>query len=189
MINRAVRSFVRETYNRIRNRIRYFGKPIYIHPSTYISPRAVLRVNGGGSIRIGANCEIHDFAAILTYGGQVVFGDNCSLNHFAVAYGHGGLLIGSGVRIGAHTTIIPFNHIPGDEALPLYKRGITSKGIIIADYVWIGAGVRVLDGVEIGPHAIVGAGSVVNRNVASGVTVVGVPARPLPNRHLRYDAR
>jgi acetyltransferase-like isoleucine patch superfamily enzyme len=105
--------------------------------------------------------------------------DHSSLNHFAVAYGHGGLVIGSGVRIGAHTTIIPFNHIPGDDAQPLYQKGITAKGITISDYAWIGAGVRVLDGVEIGAHAIVGAGSVVNRNVDAGVTVAGVPARPL----------
>jgi acetyltransferase-like isoleucine patch superfamily enzyme len=43
----------------------------------------------------------------------------------------------------------------------------------------IGSGAQLLAGVEIGEHAVVGAGAVVNRDVPPGVTVAGVPARPL----------
>jgi len=45
--------------------------------------------------------------------------------------------------------------------------------------VWIGGGAILLAGVTVGDGAIVGAGSVVTRDVAAGVTVVGNPARPL----------
>ena len=179
MINISVKSIVRKWCNRVHNFIRYFGQPIYIHPSARVAPNAILRANGGGTIKIGAYCEIHDFAMILTYGGTVVMGDHCSLNPFSIAYGHGGLVIGTGVRIAAHTTIIPANHITGDDDPPIYRKGITAKGIVISDHVWIGAGVRILDGVEIGPHAIVAAGSVVTKDVGAGVTVAGVPARPI----------
>lgn len=179
MLKLPIRTLLRELFNRIWNSIRYFGQQIYVHPSAYIAPHAILRANGGGSIRIGAHCEIHDFAMILTYGGTVVMGDHSSLNPFSIAYGHGGLEIGSGVRIAAHTTIVPANHVAGDDDQPLYQKGVTAKGIVISDNVWIASGVRILDGVEIGPRAIVGAGSVVNRNVGAGVTVVGVPARPV----------
>ena len=49
---------------------------------------------------------------------------------------------------------------------------------------WIGAGSRILDGVRIGHHAVVAAGSVVTRSVAEGSTVGGVPARLIKQRNL-----
>jgi len=48
---------------------------------------------------------------------------------------------------------------------------------MIGRNVWIGAGALILPGVSIGDDAIVGAGSVVTRDVAAGATVVGNPAR------------
>ena len=52
-----------------------------------------------------------------------------------------------------------------------------SKGpIIIEDEVWLGYGVMVLSGVRIGRGAVVGAGSVVTKDVPAGAIAVGVPA-------------
>ena len=68
--------------------------------------------------------------------------------------------------------------IPAPDRLPLYQAGSTKKGIQIEDNVWIGAGVRILDGVRIGRNTIVGAGSVVSRSLPPNVTAVGAPARP-----------
>jgi acetyltransferase-like isoleucine patch superfamily enzyme len=116
---------------------------------------------------------------ILTYGGDVLIGDDCSLNPFAIVYGAGGVRIGNGVRIAAHTVIIPANHRSGSDDVPLHMAGIVAQGITIADHVWLGSGCRILDGVRIGTNAVVGAGSVVTRSVADNVTVVGVPARPI----------
>jgi len=159
--------------------VRFAGRPIRIHPTSTVSRHCVIRVNGGGSIEIGAHCEIHDFAMILTYGGHINIGDRCSLNPFSIVYGHGGVTIGRGVRIAAHTVIIPANHIRGNDGAYLSNRGITARGIQIEDDVWIGSGCRILDGVTIGAHAIVGAGSVVAKSIAENQTVVGVPARPI----------
>ncbi|MGH8221521.1 MAG: acyltransferase [Woeseiaceae bacterium] len=139
-------------------------------------------MNGGGSISIGAHCEIHEFAMILSYGGNIAIGDHCSLNPFSIVYGHGGVEIGRGVRIAAHTVIIPANHVRGDDAAPSYLRGLSAQGIRIGDDVWIGSGCRILDGVTIGRHAIIGAGSVVVQSVPDGATVAGVPARPVDKR-------
>lgn len=155
---------------------RFAGRRIEVRSGSWISRRAVLSVRGGGSISIGRDCEVHPLVMIMTYGGDIRIGDHCSVNPFAIVYGHGGVRIGNGVRIAAHTVIIPANHGLATDGVPAYAAPIEALGIEIGDNVWIGAGVRVLDGVRIGNNAVVGAGSVVTRNVAAGATVAGVPA-------------
>jgi acetyltransferase-like isoleucine patch superfamily enzyme len=162
--------------------IRFFGKPINIHPSSRVSSRSDIRNFLGGRIEIGKNCEIHPYSMILTYGGDIHVGDNCSLNPFAIVYGHGGVRLGNGVRIAAHTVIIPSSHVVSKEGAPFYESGVTGRGIDIADNVWLGAGVVVLDGVRIGRNCIIGAGSVVTRSVPDNTTVAGVPARTIAQR-------
>lgn len=116
---------------------------------------------------------------ILGYGGNIRIGDRVSVNSFTVINGIGDVWIGSGVRMATSVTIIPGNHIQGTDVIPLTESGITKIGIRIEDNVWIGAGVIILDGVTVGRNAIIGAGSVVTRDVPANAKVVGVPARPL----------
>ena len=157
--------------------LRFFGRDIIVDPSAFISRKSVLKTVGGGKIRIGKNCEIHDFAMVLTYGGDVYMGDYCSLNPFSILYGHGGVNFGKGVRIAAHCTIIPANHNRGSENVPLYRSGISLKGISIGDNSWIVSGCRILDGVDIGNNVIIGAGSVVTKDIPAFSIAYGVPAK------------
>jgi acetyltransferase-like isoleucine patch superfamily enzyme len=179
---RRLVSFVRLLVRRAYFAIRFAGRPIYVHPSSYVSRRSVIRTAGGGTIRIGANCEIHDFAMILTYGGDISIGDRSSVNPFTIVYGHGGTRIGTGVRIAAHCVIIPANHRPGTDERPVHESGVEATGIEIGDHVWIAAGCRILDGVTIGRHTVVGAGSVVTRSLPERATAVGAPARVIATR-------
>jgi acetyltransferase-like isoleucine patch superfamily enzyme len=165
--------------------VRFFGRPIRIHSSSWVAFRSVVRVCGGGTITIGKNCEIHPFSMLLTYGGDIRIGDNCSVNPFSIIYGMGGTIIGDGVRIAAHTVIVSANHNSATDELPLYRAGVTKKGIQIDDNVWIGAGVRILDGVRIGKNTIIGAGSVVNKSLPANATAVGVPAKTIKLREPR----
>jgi acetyltransferase-like isoleucine patch superfamily enzyme len=162
--------------------VRFFGRRIDVKPSSWVSSRSTLRVCGGGSITIGRNCEIHPMSMLLTYGGDIRIGDNCSVNPFTIIYGHGGVHIGDGVRIAAHTVIIPANHNISSDGTPIYLSGYTAKGIAVGDHVWIGAGARILDGVSIGSNAVIGAGSVVTRSVPENAVAVGNPARVIKRR-------
>jgi len=140
---------------------------------------------GGGAsgrIIIGRQCQIHTGVILATYGGAIEIGDRVSINPYSVLYGHGGLRIGSNTLIAAHTVLIPANHNFAACDLPIREQGLTVKGIRIASNVWIGAGVRILDGVTVGSGAVLAAGAVVTTDVAPGLVVGGVPARPLRRR-------
>ena len=131
---------------------------------------------GGGRIRLGRSCIVHDGARILAYGGEVTLGDRCSVNPYSILYGHGGLAIGNGVLIAAHVVIIPANHNIALDS-NIRSQGITALGIVIEDDVWIGAGARILDRVHIESGAVVAAGSVVTSGRVPANTIVGgVPA-------------
>lgn len=92
----------------------------------------------------------------------------------------GGITIGDGTMIAANVQLISNNH-------DLYERQIiTCKPIIIGKNVWIGAGATVLPGITIGDNAVIGAASVVTKDVPADCIVAGNPARfikripPLP---------
>lgn len=97
-------------------------------------------------------------------------------------YGAGGLKIGNGVRIAALSTIVPANHIYEDRDRFIYKQGLSKKGISIENDVWIGSGVRVLDGVTIKKGCVIGANSVVSKTTEEFGIYVGVPAKLIKYR-------
>jgi acetyltransferase-like isoleucine patch superfamily enzyme len=76
-----------------------------------------------------------------------------------------------------HSIIIPANHIYENVDIPIRLQGLDKKGVIIEDNVWIGAGVKILDGVTIEKNSIIAAGAVVNKKVIMNSIVGGVPAK------------
>ena len=88
--------------------------------------------------------------------------------------------IGKGTMLGPHVQIYCAEH---HQDLEKRKRGLEiAKSVDIGHDVWIGGAAVILGGVTIGDNAIVGAGSVVTRDVASSTTVMGNPARPRLDR-------
>jgi acetyltransferase-like isoleucine patch superfamily enzyme len=78
--------------------------------------------------------------------------------------------------------LYPYNHGVAPDK-PIRQQPLESKGdIIIEDEAWLGVGVTVLDGVRIGKGAVVGAGSVVTKDIPEGAIAFGVPARVIRMR-------
>jgi acetyltransferase-like isoleucine patch superfamily enzyme len=111
--------------------------------------------------------------------GTVNMGDDCTVNAFTVV--RGTVTCGDGVRIGAHTSILGFNHSTAPDRR-VYLQAGTEAGIRIGEDVWIGSNVVIVDGVTIGSHAVIGAGSVVTADVPDWAIVAGNPARFIRDR-------
>ncbi|MEO3789232.1 acyltransferase [Nonomuraea sp. B10E15] len=139
----------------------------------FVSPLAAVHAD---RLRMGDHSYIAAHAYVTD---TLVMGDDCTLNPYAVARGR--VVLGDAVRVGAHTSLLGFNHgVEPDR--PVFRQPISSKGITIGDDVWIGSNVVVLDGVTIGDHAVVGAGAVVTKDVPAWAMVAGNPARPIRDR-------
>lgn len=148
-----------------------------VPPSVVIEGRA--RVYGTGRIQLGENLLLYpDLYLETTEGGTIQIGDGVVISTGSHLVSMTSITIGSGTMIGEYSSIRDANHIrtPG---LKLRNAGYQSKAIVIGQEVWIGRGVTVLQGVTIGDGATIGANAVVTRDVATGSTVVGVPAHPL----------
>ncbi len=109
----------------------------------------------------------------VDYGKPVTIGKNCFIQQCCTFFGRGGITIGDGVFIGPKVNLITINHDPD----PDNRSATYGRPIVIEDKVWIGINSTVLPGVRIGYGAIIGAGSVVTKDVPAMTIAAGNPAR------------
>jgi acetyltransferase-like isoleucine patch superfamily enzyme len=121
-------------------------------------------------------------AIIRAMGGSIRIGADSSVNAYSFLSGGGGLEIGDHVMIASHVSIYAANHVFTDTSRPMGEQGLSMEGIVIEQDVWVGTGVRILDGVRIGTGSVLGAGAVVTRSTPPGSIVGGVPARAIGSR-------
>ena len=102
---------------------------------------------------------------------NVHIGKNVVVMNGSLMMAAGGLTIEDDVMVAANVQLITNNHDP-------YERNIiTCKPVKICKGAWIGAGATILPGVTVGEYAIVGAASVVTKNVPAYGVAVGNPAK------------
>lgn len=111
------------------------------------------------------------------YGGQTRFGRRSFANFGLVVLDVAPVSIGDDVQIGPNVQLLTATH-PLDADLRRDKWE-SAEPISIGDNVWLGGGVIVCPGVTIGANTVVGAGSVVTRDLPPDVVSVGNPARAL----------
>lgn len=124
------------------------------------------------NVHIGERCLLQDSIYIRAgTEGRITIGDRAAINSFCRLFGHGTIAVGEDTQIGPGTLITTTEH---DYHGDLKERFVP---VAIGNGVWIGANVTILAGVTIGDFAVVGAGSVVTRNIPAHSVAVGVPAR------------
>lgn len=110
-------------------------------------------------------------------GHHVHLGNNIYMNSNTTMVDDGHIYIGDYVQIGPNITIATANHPIDPE---LRKRGLQyNKDVHIGNNVWIGANTIIVPGVTIGDDTVIGAGSVVTKDIPSHVVAVGNPCRVL----------
>ena len=139
----------------------------------------------GGTFECGPGARFAEGVIVAPYGGSIQIGRDFFCGPYTLLYGHGGLRIGNKVMIAGHCVIIPANHNVDDPLKPISAQGEARRGITIEDDVWIGCGVRILDGIRIESGAVIGAGAVVLRDVPGRAVMAGVPARVIRLREGR----
>jgi acetyltransferase-like isoleucine patch superfamily enzyme len=124
----------------------------------------------GDNVSIGANTYIK-------YWDRFTCGNNVSIHEFCMIDCDGGISIGNDVSIAHGTSLISANHTWNDQRVPIKYNPLTKLGIQIKDDVWVGAGVRILDGITVNSRSVIAAGAVVNKDVLPNCIVGGIPAK------------
>jgi len=112
---------------------------------------------------------------LCDYGTQIQLGDGVFINFGAVFLDPAAIIIGAHAQLGPNVQLLTADH-PRDAATRTAGAEL-ARPITIGSRAWLGGGVIVCPGVSIGADSIVGAGSVVVRDVPSGVVAAGNPCR------------
>ncbi len=130
----------------------------------------------GDNVSIHPNCYI--FAA-----NNLEIGDNVSIHPMCYIDATGGIEIGDDVSIAHAVSILSTSHNYSDNTVPIKDQGCDYKKTVIGNNVWLGAKATVMYGTHIGNGVIIGANSVVTRNIEDNMIAVGSPAKVIKERH------
>ncbi|WP_426690164.1 acyltransferase [Rhodanobacter ginsengiterrae] len=135
-------------YILIASRFNACGRNVYLGP--------FITIDSPPNVSVGNNVSIHQNVTILSAGGVVIGND--------VAIAHG-------------SSIVSGDHTWDSLSLPIKYNQVRLSRVEIEDDVWIGCGVRILSGVNIGRRTVIAAGAVVVTDCQGGAVYGGVPAK------------
>ena len=107
------------------------------------------------------------------FGKNITIGKDVFINACCHFQDHGGVTIGDGCQIGHNVVFATLNH----GLSPKDRKTTYPAPIILGKNVWIGSNATILQGVTIGDNAVVAAGAVVTKDVATNTVVGGIPAK------------
>lgn len=140
-------------------------------------------------ITLGNNVTVLDRARLSIYGGDkdeisISIGDNCYIGFDFSILAKDPVIIQKDVLIASNVIITSENHgIDPESDLPYMSQELTGKGVCIGEGSWIGEKVCILPGVTIGKKCVIGAGSVVTKDIPDYCIAGGNPAKVIK----KYD--
>jgi acetyltransferase-like isoleucine patch superfamily enzyme len=135
------------------------------------------------NITLGRNVYVGHYAILKGYyRNEMRIGDQTWIGQQCFFHAAGGLTIGARVGIGPGVKIITSVHEEAGRGVAVLYSPIAMAPVVIEDDVDLGVNSVILPGVTVGRGAIIGAGAVVNRDVAPYAVVAGVPAKVLRER-------
>jgi len=173
-------------------RIKFYGNGVEFSNDFVSMGIPIINVNLKGKFSIGKNFRMHNGQYYNTIGrqqacyfivgkdAQLIIGNNVGVSSAAfVCYNK--IVINDDVKIGGNVVIYDsdFHSLDPNErnSIPEIKHNVQNKPVIINKGAFIAAHVTILKGVEIGENSIVGAGSVVTKNIPANELWGGNPAK------------
>lgn len=136
------------------------------------------RINVDKGVRIQ---QLH-----LNRGARLSIGDDLHVGRDCLIDLSGSVTIGDRVTVSDGAKIFTHSHPIDDTAQDWRQSGVTFSELCIGDDAWIGANAIILSTVtEIGPGSVIGAGSVVRKDVAAHSIVAGTPAKHIRVRRIK----
>lgn len=131
---------------------------------------------GGGHVKIGKNSVIGQNVRLDALDGDIVLGNKVIINSNTIITSWSGVIIGNDTGVASFCHITDRNHGLRKDLLHTSQKG-TTKPIFIGSDVWIASSCIILQGVKIDNGAVIGANSLVNKNVAAYDIAAGSPVR------------
>ena len=160
----------------------FLGDRVFIGEYSYIDPKSIrTKIMLGDDVYISRLCRVSSGGSV-DYVGEVLIGDSVHVGQNCYIDGIGKLKIGKDSILGPNVFIVTGNHEFRDPTVPIRLQGVIPKPSIIEEDVWIGANAIVLEGVNIGKGSVIGAGSVVIKDIPPYSIAAGVPAKVIGKR-------
>lgn len=147
-----------------------------------VKPGARLDLDQARSFELGEGSTLETHSVVTNALGDVAIGRGCLIGIGTIVIGP--VAMGDDVIIGQHVLLTAVRHDYENIHVPIAQQPVSVRGVVVESNVWIGANSTILPGVRIGHHCVVGAGSVVTKDVEPYTVVAGNPARAIK----RYDA-
>lgn len=159
----------------VRAHARRVGPCVYAYGPVYFL--------GTANVVLGDCGNLYDNVLFETeIDGSIVIGNNFTVNRGSLLSAHVRISIGDNLLMGEYVSVRDSDHVYRDASRPIREQGFDSRPIQIGSDVWIGHGAVILKGVTIGDGAVIGANSVVNREIPAMEVWAGAPARRIGRR-------
>lgn len=157
---------------------------IFIGNDVVIDDGCVLDAKGENNrgISIGNGVFIGRHSILNCKNGDIIIQDRANISSHVTIFSASEVRIGADELLAAYAYLVGGTHTFADPAVPVLKQGRSSLGIEIGGGGWVGAHVTVFDGVKIGKHAIIGAGSAVHRKIPDYAIAAGNPVTIINKR-------
>jgi len=181
--------FLRRMY--YKKKLKNIGNNVFINTGVIIfTPK---NVELGNNIHLDTNVKLE-----VGDKGSIKIGDHVHIGSNGILQGDGGLKIGNYVGFAANCTIYTVSNyyedpnnknklISASGMAPKDKSYVERAPVVIEDYAWLGVNTTILPGVKIGKAAVIGANSLVTKDIPAFSIAVGCPARVVKNRRVVND--
>ena len=158
----------------------YYGRQFKCPQLSMIGKVCGIHIFKGGSIVCKGRIILDDHVMLYAKG-DIKIGSEFGINRYSRIVAHEKIDIGNNVTIGQSVSILDHDHHYEMKNNQLILNGYITAPIIIGNNIWIGDKCTILKGVSIGDNVVIGANTLVNKDVPSGVVIGGVPFRILKN--------